>query len=169
MTRSGLLQWAAIGAGGVVVVAVAVAAFLSMQTPFQAPVSQPGTTPCTPEPCLNIRGYIMWVSNVSVGSGLVSMQLTFRNASAATHADPADVELVDAQNHTSTAVHDAPGCTGWPRTDFNNGATFGPVAECFRPATTAPPLTLRWNPDFGFFCCQADVVIEPVGASASAP
>jgi len=28
------------------------------------------------------------------------------------------------------------------------------VAECFRPASTSPPLGLHWTPDFGPFCCE---------------
>ena len=46
-------------------------------------------------------------------AGLVSMQLTFRNSSAATHADPEDLQLVDSQNHVTSAVHDAPPCAAW--------------------------------------------------------
>lgn len=164
MNRSSVVRWVGIGAAALVVVAAGTAAFLSLQTPFQSPSSQE-TAACTPQPCLDVRGYVLWVSDLKVDGGLVTMQLTFRNSSAATHADPADLQLIDSHNRTNTAVHDAPGCTPWPRTDFNHGAQFGPVAECFRPASTAPPLTLRWNPDLGFFCCQADLALE----AASSP
>lgn len=158
MNRSSVVKWVGIGAAALVVVAAGTAAFLSLQTPFQSPPSQE-TAACTPQPCVEVRGYVLWVSDLKVDAGLVSMQLTFRNSSSATHADPADVQLVDSQNRTDAAVYDAPGCDRWPRTDFNHGAKFGPVPECFRPATTAPPLTLRWNPDMGFFCCQADLTL----------
>ena len=161
MLRRDLLKYVAIGAGVVVVIGVGVAAFLSLQTPYQAPSRQPGSAPCTPQPCINVRGYILWVSNLKVDSGLITMNPTFRNSSPATHADPADIQLVDAQNRSAEPVCDAPGCTRWPRTDFNNGASFGPVPECFRPASTAPPLRLHWTPDMGLFCCRADLVIEP--------
>jgi hypothetical protein len=160
VSREQLVRFAAIGAGAVVVVAVAVAAFQSLQTPFQAPVATPGSATCGPPPCANVRGYILWVTDLKVDSGVVSMRLTFRNSSPATHADPADLRLVDSQQHTSSAVYDAPGCTPWPRTDFNNGASFGPVPECFRPATTNAPLTLRWSPDMGLFCCETEIVLE---------
>jgi len=141
------------------VIAVGVAAFLSLQTPFQPSSTAPGSGTCTPKPCANVRGYILWISDLKVDAGLVTMQLTFRNSSPATHADPADLSLLDAQHQSSKAIHDAPGCSPWPRTDFNNGAGFGPVPECFRPATTTPPLTLHWTPDMGLFCCEADVVL----------
>ena len=166
--RRPAVRYAGIAAAVLVVAAVGVAAFLSLQTPFQPPAQAPGSTPCTPHPCLNVRGYIVWVSNLKVESGLVSMQLTFRNSSAATHADPADLQLIDSQNQTSKAVYDSPGCPHWPRTDFSNGATFGPVTECFRPASTAPPLVLRWYPDLGLFCCQVDLVLVPPGGSQAA-
>jgi len=141
------------------VIAVGVAAFLSLQTPFQPSSTAPGSGTCTPKPCANVRGYILWITDLKVDAGLVTMQLTFRNSSPATHADPADLSLLDAQHQSSQAIHDAPGCSPWPRTDFNNGAGFGPVPECFRPATTTPPLTLHWTPDMGLFCCEADVLL----------
>lgn len=147
-----------------VVIAVGVAAFLSLQTPFQPPATNPVSDTCTPKPCANVRGYILWVSDLKVEGGVVSMQLTFRNSSPATHADPADLELRDAQRRSSRAVHDAPGCIAWPRTEFANGAGFGPVPECFRPAATTPPLTLHWTPDMGVFCCETDIVLEPAAA-----
>lgn len=102
----------------------------------------------------------MWVSNVTEANGIVRMTITFQNASDATHADPSDLELVAASNETTRSVQDAPGCTHWSRTEFANGAKLGPLTVCFRPASTTPPLTLRWSPDFGFFCCQADLKIK---------
>jgi hypothetical protein len=159
VSRGQLIRFAAIGAGAVVVIAVAVAAFQSLQAPFQPAVATPGSATCGPPPCANVRGYILWVTDLNIDSGLVSMKLTFRNSSSSTHADPADLRLVDSQQHDSAAVYDAPGCLRWPRTDFKNGATFGPVPECFRPASTGLPLTLRWSPDMGFFCCETEIVL----------
>lgn len=142
------------------VIAVGVAAFESLQTPFQPASTGPGSGACAPTPCANVRGYILWVNDLKVDSGLVSMQLTFRNSSQATHADPADLQLIDHQGNPNTAVYDAPGCTQWPRTDFSNGAQFGPVSLCFRPSSTEPPLKLHWQPDMGVFCCAADITLE---------
>jgi len=159
VSRGRLLRYAAIGAGAAVVIAVGVAAFLSLQTPFVAPATSSGSGACTPKPCANVRGYILWIGDLKVESGLVTMKLTFRNSSPATHADPADLELIDSLGHASPSVFDAPGCTRWPRTDFDNGAQFGPVPECFRPATTDPPLKLHWTPDMGLFCCETDIVL----------
>jgi hypothetical protein len=161
MNRGRLIRYAAIAAGAAVVIAVGVAAFESLQTPFQPASTNPGSATCTPKPCANVRGYILWVSDLKVDAGMVTMQLTFRNSSPATHADPADLRLLDAKQDSTSAVHDAPGCSPWPRSDFSNGAAFGPVPECFRPATTTPPLTLHWTPDMGLFCCETDIALEP--------
>jgi hypothetical protein len=30
---------------------------------------------------------------------------------------------------------------------------------CFEVSTTAPPLVLRWSPDFGF-CCRTDIKLS---------
>jgi hypothetical protein len=159
--RELLIRYAAIGAGAAVVVAVAIAAFLSMQQPFQLPTASPTTSPCAPHPCADVRGFNLWVSNLKIDSGVVSMQLTFRNSSASTHADPSEIQLIDSTGHPNQRITDAPGCTAWARTDFNHGAQFGPVAECFRPSSTDPPMKLHWEPDFGFFCCETDIALTP--------
>lgn len=161
MKRDRLIRYAAIGAGAVVILAVAVAAFVSMQKPFQLPTSSETSAPCSPKPCADVRGFVLWVGSLKTDSGLITMTLTFRNSSNSTHADPSEIQLIDGDGRPNDRVTDAPGCTAWPRTEFNNGATFGPVAECFRPPSTAPPLTLHWSPDFGFFCCETDVALTP--------
>lgn len=158
MTRNRILRYAAIGGGLAVVLGVAVAAFVSLRVPFDTTSSaEPSTGPCEPQPCANIRGYIVWVSDLKVQDGLVTMKLTFRNSSSSTHAAPEDFSLIDSQKGDHPAVYFAPDCTQWPRTEFNNGASFGPVPECFRPSSTSPPLGLRWTPDFGPFCCEISI------------
>lgn len=141
-------------------VGAAVAAFMSLKAPLALPTTSTSSAPCSPQPCANVRGFILWVTNVKTDGGVVSMQLTFRNSSASTHADPSEVTLVDSQKHDDQAIYDAPGCTRWSRAEFNNGAGFGPVPECFRPASTAPPLGLDWTPDFGPFCCETVIPLE---------
>jgi hypothetical protein len=160
MARGRLIRYAGIGAAVVVVAAVGTAAFIAMHAPFQLPTATPTSSPCSPIPCASVRGFTLWVSDLKVDAGLVSMQLTFRNSSAATHADPEELHLLDSQHHVISAVHDAPGCAEWARTEFNDGRQFGPVPECFRPASTDPPLSLRWEPDFGLFCCRLDIPLE---------
>jgi hypothetical protein len=155
VNRDAVIRYGAIGAGVAVVIAAAVAAFISLQQPFQP--STPTTIPCSPQPCANVRGFQLWVSDFTVDSGVVSMKLTFRNSSNATHADPSEIQLIDSAGHPNNAIYDAPGCTAWPRTDFKNGAQFGPVDECFRPASTSPPMRLHWEPDFGVFCCETEI------------
>ena len=159
MRRDKLLRYAGIISGGLVVIAVGVAAFMSLQSPFKPATTSETSAPCSPQPCANVRGYRLWVTDLNIDGGLVSMQLTFRNSSTATHADPSDIQLIDSAGNPNKPVHDAPGCTAWPRTDFNHGAQFGPVPECFRPASTNPPLRLHWEPDFGIFCCETEITL----------
>ncbi len=161
MTRNRLVQYAAAGVGIAVVLGIAVAAFVSLRVPFDTtPTGEPSTGPCQPQPCANVRGYIVWVSDLKVDSGLVTMKLTFRNSSSSTHAAPEDFSLVDSQKNDHGAVYQSPDCPQWPRTEFNNGASFGPVPECFRPPSTSRPLGLRWTPDFGPFCCEILIGLE---------
>ncbi len=160
MDRRALLRYAGIGAAVVVLVSAAIAAFMSLRgTPFQVPTASASSQPCSPQPCADIQGFTLWVGDVKVDSGVVTMTLTFRNSSDSTHVDPSEIDLLDSAGHSSNAVHDAPSCTAWPRTEFNNGAQFGPVPECFRPSSTSPPLRLHWAPDFGFLCCETDITL----------
>jgi hypothetical protein len=153
------LGYGAAAAGLLVVLAVATAAFFAMQVSFQSPTPN-GATPavnCSPAPCANVQGYTLWVSSLKVAGDLVSMQLTFKNSSDATHASPDDLKLIDSSDHTSSLVTDATGCNTWTRHEFNDGAMFGPVNVCFRVTTATPPLVLRWSPDLGLICCRTDI------------
>jgi hypothetical protein len=147
-------------AGAALLAILAVVVFIAL-----ARVVVPGGTevtslPCSPQPCLDVQDYTMWVSNVRDADGVVRMDVTFRNSSAATHASPEDLQLVDANQQTSTAIQDVAGCSHWSRTEFSNGAKLGPLTICFRPQSTASPLTLRWTPDLGLICCEAKLKIR---------
>ena len=154
-----LLTYGAVAAGLAVVILVAAAAYGSLQVPFQAPTfsSPVPALGCTPAPCANLRGYTLWVTNLDVQANLVSMQIMFRNSSNSTHASPEDLVLIDSQRNSSRPTFDAPSCTPWSRHEFNHGATYGPLVVCFKASNTAPPLVLRWSPDFGLICCQTDI------------
>ena len=159
--RSTWLRRGAMVLGIIVLVAIGYLAFRSMQgQPIVPGQASTNTLACSPEPCLNIRNYNLWVSNVSVDGDLIKLQVTFRNASDSTHAAPEDLRLVDAHGDSSPSVQDDPGCTNWSRTEVNHGQRFGPITVCFRPTSTNPPLKLRWSPDFGLLCCEADIRIK---------
>ena len=149
-----------VGIGAVALLGIGmVAASQLAAPPAAAGTSSSPSSACSPQPCLNLQNYTLWVSNVTQSDGLVRMQVRFRNASDSTHAAPEDLALVSADTQVSPAIQDAPGCTHWDRTEFNNGAGFGPITVCFRPASPRPPWTLRWTPDMGLFCCQADLKV----------
>src|ERR1700687_2789463 len=117
-----LTRLALFGAGGILVAILAVVTFMAISQDVAPGGSGVKSLACSPQPCLDLQDYTMWVSNVTVAEGIVRMNVTFRNSSAATHADPADLQLVDANKRTSQAIQDASGCTHWSRTEFNNGA-----------------------------------------------
>lgn len=155
-----LLGYGAIAVAVLVVGTIAVFAYRSLQVPYQPPAVSnpvPAAGGCTPAPCADLRGYTLWVNNLAVTPELVTMQVTFRNSSNSTHASPQDLLLIDSQHHPSSPIFDAAGCTSWSRHEFGHSAAYGPVTMCFHVATTAPPLVLRWSPDFGFVCCQTDI------------
>ncbi len=153
----GALAVGLIAAGG-----VAVAAFLSAQVPSQGPTaSSPASTlACSPAPCASLQGYTVWISDKAVNGDVVSMQIVFKNSSNSTHASPQDLQLIDAKQHVSGLITNAPGCKSWNRHEFNNGAQFSPGTICFRISSPSPPLVLRWTPDFGLLCCKADIKLD---------
>jgi len=157
-----LLAYSGLGAALLIVLTVAVLAYQSLASesrPVPASSPVPAAGGCTPAPCANVQGYTLWVSKLDLTSNLETMQITFKNSSDYTHAAPEDLELIDSAHETSRPIFSAPGCTPWSRHEFNNGATYGPLIVCFEVATTAPPLVLRWSPDFGF-CCRTDIKLS---------
>jgi hypothetical protein len=162
VTRRRLFGYGAAAAALLLVLLIAIAAFLAMQVTFRNPAPN-GAVPvlnCSPAPCADVQGYTLWVSNLKVDGNLVSMQVTFKNSSNATHASPEDLRLIDSKVHSSGLVTDAPGCQSWSRHEFGNGAAFGPTTVCFRVTTAEPPLVLRWSPDLGLLCCQTDIKLS---------
>jgi hypothetical protein len=148
------------GGGGLLLAILGTVAFIALAQGVAPGGATVKSLACSPQPCLDVQDYTLWVSNVAVADGIVRMNVTFRNASAATHASPEDLQLVDANKQSSPAIQDPAGCTHWSRTEFNNGAKLGPLTICFRPASIASPLTLRWTPDLGLICCEADLKIK---------
>jgi len=152
---------AAIGIGALVVVFLGVVALAALGSQSSRSLGGPAKSlACSPQPCLNVQSYTLWVSKVTESDGVLRMQVAYRNASSATHASPEDLRLTDAQHRDSPSIQDAPGCTHWSRTEFANGARYGPITVCFRPASLAAPLTLNWSPDLGLICCTADLRIK---------
>ena len=160
--RRRLLTAFGVAAGLLAAAIVAVVAYGSLKAPFQgATNTTPTPQSCTPEPCANVQGFTLWASDVRFDSGIVRMQVRFKNSSDSTHASPQDLQLIDGKGQSSGIVTDVAGCNTWTRHEFSGGATFGPIDVCFHAADPGPPLILRWSPDFGFFCCQTDIRIKP--------
>ena len=152
--------------GVVLALMVAVVIAGAAYTALKAPLSLSSTTPlapenCSPGPCTDLDGYTIWVSNITVTSDVVHMTVKFKNSSTSTHAAPSDLTLIDAERRQGSVITDSPGCKSFPRTDFNHGATLGPLDVCFRVTDTTPPFILDWSPDIGAFCCETRLTIWP--------
>src|ERR1051326_1838812 len=99
-------------AGLIVAALVAGAAYTALKAPLStAPNSNLNPENCAPGPCANVNGYVLWISNVSVRNDLVHMTVKFQNSSAATHASPDDLQLIDADRRASTPVTGVSGCS----------------------------------------------------------
>jgi hypothetical protein len=154
-----LVTFGAVALGLFVAAVIGFTAYQSLHAPV--PASSENLTPenCSPGPCTDVQGFTLWLSDITVDGDLVTMNVKFQNSSVATHASPEDLQLIDSARHASGLVTDAPGCNTWVRHEFNNGATFGPIAVCFRVSNPARPFTMRWSPDLGLFCCEKDIRI----------
>ncbi|TMD17517.1 MAG: hypothetical protein E6I27_10215 [Chloroflexi bacterium] len=161
MTRR-LLTSLGVTAGLIVAALVAGGAYMALKAPLS---TQPNSnlTPenCAPGPCANVKGYTIWISNVRVQNDVVRMTVKFQNSSAATHASPEDLQLIDAGRRSSIPITDAAGCKSFARHEFSSSELYGPIDICFRVTNSNPPFILHWTPDLGAFCCEKDITIWP--------
>lgn len=151
--------------GGLLIAAViAYAAFVALKAPLSPgnPQGATVTENCSPGPCANVQGYVLWISNVRLVNDVVHMTVKFQNSSSATHASPEDLQLIDSSRRSSIPLNDGtPECSSWTRHEFSqSGQTFGPINICFRVTNATPPYILRWSPDEGAFCCETDIRID---------
>jgi hypothetical protein len=150
----------AVVAGLGVAALVGAAAYQALRTPMLV-TNNGNLTPenCSPGPCVDLKGFTLWVSDIKFEGDLVRMTVKFRNSSTATHASPEDLNLIDSSRHASIPITDVEGCKTWTRHDFHNGAYFGPIDICFRVSNTTRPFILHWTPDLGPFCCETSLKI----------
>jgi hypothetical protein len=147
--------------GGLLVAAlVGTAAYQALRAPVHVNDNS-NLTPenCSPGPCVVLKGFTLWISDIRFEGDLVKMTVKFRNSSTATHASPEDLQLIDVSRHASIPITDMPECKTWTRHEFRNGATFGPIDICFRVTNTTRPFILHWSPDLGPFCCETTIKI----------
>jgi len=150
----------AVVAGLGVAALVGAAAYQALRTPMLV-TNNGNLTPenCSPGPCVDLKGFTLWVSDIKFEGDLVRMTVKFRNSSTATHASPEDLNLIDLSRHASIPITDVEGCKTWTRHDFHSGAYFGPIDICFRVSNTTRPFILHWTPDLGPFCCEPSLRI----------
>jgi hypothetical protein len=79
VTRRRLLGHGAAAGALLLVLLVAIAAFLAMQVTFRNPIPSAAVPAqnCAPAPCAEFQGYTLWISNLKVDGDLVSMQVNF--------------------------------------------------------------------------------------------
>src|SRR5258708_19487550 len=87
---------------------------------------------CSPGPCVDLKGFTLWVSDIKFEGDLVRMTVKFRNSSTATHASPEDLNLIDSSRHASIPITHVEVRNTWPRPAFHNLASFRPITICFR-------------------------------------
>jgi len=157
-----LLTAVGVASGLLVAALIAGGAYMALKAPLSTqPNSALQPDNCSPGPCANVNGYVIWISNVTVNADIVRMTLKFQNSSGATHAAPEDLQLIDQGRRSSIPITDAAGCKTFARHEFAGGAVFGPIDVCFRVSNSTAPFILHWTPDLGTFCCEKDITVWP--------
>jgi hypothetical protein len=77
-----------------IIAIIGVVAFIALAHSPSSGNAQSKSVVCSPQPCFDLQDYTIWVSNVTVTEGLVRMNVTFRNSSGSTHAEPSDLQLL---------------------------------------------------------------------------
>jgi hypothetical protein len=157
-----LLTAVGVASGLVVAALIAGGAYMALKAPLSTqPNSALQPDNCSPGPCANVKGYVIWISNVTVNADVVRMTLKFQNSSGATRVAPEDLQLIDQGRRSSIPITDAAGCKTFARHEFSGGAVFGPIDVCFRVSNATAPFILHWTPDLGTFCCEKDITVWP--------
>src|SRR5437867_2684501 len=106
--------------GLIVAALVAGAAYSALKAPL-ATSSNSNLNPenCSPGPCAEVNGYTLWVSKVRVTNDIVHLTVKFQNSSAATHASPEDLNLIDSGRRSSIPIANIAGCKTFTRHDFS--------------------------------------------------
>ena len=159
MSRKLRPRWILVGVGVLALVLLAAVAFVALEPPVTKP-SADGGPACSPRPCTAPGGFELYLSNLSLSGGRVTMDVSFKNHTQAggfeavtyRHTSPADFELHSGGGN-SKPLFDA-SCTHWEEARVERGAANanGPDKLCFSaPSSGLSGAELRWTPDEGVF------------------
>jgi hypothetical protein len=120
---------------------------------------------CAPRPCAAPQGFEADISNLQVGSGAVTMDVTLRNKTTKTlfeatsyrHASPADFQLSGTDGVDRSPIFRLD-CLDWGEVRVPRRATAGPLKLCFDPPRQGlQGAVLLWNPDVGLFSHRVSI------------
>ncbi len=154
---------------------VAAVAFLALEPPAPRRSGDGGPV-CAPKPCTDIGGFELYVRDITIGPGRLTMNVSFTNhtpgggleAVSYRHTSPADFAVnVKASRNNNRPVFGAE-CPQWEEPRIERGASSGADRLCFEGsfANTLSSLELTWTPDTGVFPVTGSV---PLGPASSAP
>src|SRR5256714_14612398 len=86
-----------IAAGLIVAALVLGAAYTALKAPLSTTAnSNLNPDNCSPGPCVNVRGYTLWISKVRVQNDIVRMTVKFQNSGVSTPGSPEDLQPIDS-------------------------------------------------------------------------
>ncbi len=147
---------------GVAVLAMAVlggVAFVALEPSVTRPAPD-AATPCSPKPCTAPGGFELYMRNLNLSGGTVTMEVSFKNRTTGggmeavtyRHTSPVDFQLRHSGGANTKPFFDAT-CPNWEEARVERGgAEAGPDRLCFNaPASGLQGYELLWMPDEGVF------------------
>ena len=122
--------------------------------------SADATVPCSPKPCTSPGGFELYLRNLNLSGGVVTMDVSFKNRTAGggfeavsyRHTSPTDFQLHHSGSADTKPYFDA-ACPTWEEARVERGgAEAGPDRLCFKaPEGGLQGYDLLWMPDEGVF------------------
>jgi hypothetical protein len=158
-------KWIIIGAGTLVIVVLAAVAFAAIELGHRKSAGGPARPVCSPKPCTELGGWELYLRNINVTGGRVSMDVSFKNntpgggleAVSYRHTSPMDFLLRYPRGDTRKPVFDT-ACPSWDAPRIERGGGAGPDHLCFNAvASGLSGAELQWTPDEGAFSTTGTV------------
>ena len=153
-----------IGASVLLLVLLAAGTFVAMEAGRPRSAGTAGPV-CAPKPCTELGGYELYVRNVNLSGGRLTVDVSFKNntpgggleAVSYRHTSPMDFVLHYRGGDNRKPVFDA-GCASWDEPRIERGRGAGPDHLCFRAfASGLDGAELQWTPDVGVFSVTGSV------------
>ena len=146
-------------------------AFFALEPPGARRPGGASAPVCAPKPCTEIGGLELYVRDISISPGRLTMNVSVTNhtpgggleAVSYRHTSPADFAVNAISSRSNNRPVFGAQCPRWAE-QIERGASSGPDRLCFEGvdfAYTLSSLELTWTPDTGVFPVTGSVPLGP--------